>query len=103
MGQTYREVSKYPQITRDISFIVPDTFVPNNYFDRIRDIGGDVVEEVTLLDTYANEAKFGKGKVSYTYRIIYRSILRTLTTAEIEPLQQKIETETKRQFGAEIR
>lgn len=103
MGETYREVSKYPQITRDISFIVPDTFVPNNYFDLIRDIGGDLVEEVNLLDTYANEAKFGKGKVSYTYRIIYRSIERTLTAAEIEPLQQKIEAETKKQFQAEIR
>jgi len=103
LGQTYREVSKYPPVTRDISFVVPDTFVPNNYFDVIRDIGGDVVEEVTLLDTYTNEAKFGKGKVSYTYRIIYRSIERTLTTAEIEPLQQKIEEETKRQSGAEIR
>ncbi len=103
LGTTYREVSKYPPITRDISFVVPDTFVPNNYFDLIRDIGGSLVEEVTLLDTYANEAKFGKGKKSYTYRIIYRSIERTLTTEEIEPLQQKIEAETKRQFQAEIR
>ncbi len=103
MGETYHEVSKYPPITRDISFIVPDTFVRNNYFDLIRDIGGDLIEEVTLLDTYANEAKFGKGKVSYTYRIIYRSIERPLTTAEIEPLQKEIETETKRQFGAGIR
>lgn len=103
LGQKFKEVSKFPPITRDISFVVADTFVPNNYFDLIRDIGGDLVEQVELLDKYENEAKFGQGKVSYTYRIVYRSIERTLTTEEIEPLQEKVLEETKAQFGATIR
>lgn len=103
LGNKFKEVSKYPPIVRDISFVVSDDFVPNNYFDLIRDIGGDLVEQVELLDKYANEEKFGAGKVSYTYRIVYRSIDRTLTAEEIEPLQKKVETETRHQFGAEIR
>ncbi len=103
LGQKFQEVSKFPPITRDISFIVPNTFVVNDYFDLIRELGGDLVEEVTLLDKYENAAKFGEGKLSYTYRIIYRSIERTLTTDEIEPIQNQIITETKKQFVAEIR
>ena len=103
LGQKFVEVSKYPPITRDISFVVDRSFVPNDYFDLIRDIGGDLVEEVTLLDKYENEAKFGPGKVSYTYRIVYRSTERTLKTEEIEPLQEKVIEETKRQFKAEVR
>jgi phenylalanyl-tRNA synthetase alpha chain len=103
LGNIYKEVSKYPQITRDISFIVNADFVPNNYFDLIRDIGGDLVEEVSLLDKYENAEKFGAGKLSYTYRIVYRSNERTLTTEEIEPLQNKVIEETKKQFGAEVR
>ena len=103
LGNKYKEVSKYPPITRDISFVVGKDFVPNNYFDLIRDIGGELVEEVTLLDKYENAEKFGAGHVSYTYRIVYRSNERTLTTAEIEPLEEKLAEETKRQFGAEIR
>lgn len=103
LGQKYKEVSKYPPITRDISFIVPKTFTPNNYFDLIRDIVGDLAEEVALLDKFENDAKFGADRMSYTYRIIYRSVERTLKTEEIEPLQQKIIEETKKQFGAEIR
>src|SRR3989338_1367677 len=39
LGQKFREGSKYPAIVRDISFVVPESFVPNNYFDLIRDIG----------------------------------------------------------------
>jgi len=103
LGNSYEEVSKYPQITRDISFVVDVGFVPNDYFDLIRDIGGDLVEEVSLLDKYENEEKFGKGKISYTYRTIYRSNERTLTTEEINSIHDKITEETKKRFNAEIR
>lgn len=103
LGNKFKEVSKFPGITRDISFIVPKSFVPNNYFDIIRDIGGDLVEEVKLLDKYENAEKFGKEKVSYTYRISYRSNERTLRTEEIEPIQNNIIEETKKQFNAEVR
>jgi phenylalanyl-tRNA synthetase alpha chain len=103
LGNKYKEVSKYPSIVRDISFVVPVSFAPNDYFDLIRDIGGDLVEQVELLDKYENAEKFGEGKVSYTYRIVYRSTERTLTVEEIAPLQEKITEETKKQFGAEVR
>ncbi|MEX0916662.1 MAG: hypothetical protein WDZ44_00990, partial [Candidatus Spechtbacterales bacterium] len=103
LGNKYQEVSKYPSITRDISFIVADTFVPNNYFDLIRDLGGDLIEEVELLDTYENAEKFGGGKVSYTYRIVYRSNDRTLTSEEIDAIQANVYKQTAEQFGAELR
>ncbi len=103
LGNIYKDVSKYPPITRDISFIVSVDFVPNNYFDLIRDIGGGLVEEVSLSDKYENVEKFGAGKVSYTYHIVYRSNVRTLTAEEIEPIQNQIIEETKRQFGAAVR
>jgi len=103
LGRKFKEVSKFPPITRDISFIVSNDFVPNNYFDLIRDIGGNIVEEVKLLDKYENSEKFGADKTSYTYRIIYRSNERTLLTDEIDPIQDKIYRETISQFKAEIR
>ncbi len=103
LGQKYKEVSKFPPITRDISFVVPASFVPNNYFDLIRDLGGDLVEEVSLLDRYENPEKFGPDKASYTYRIIYRSNERTLTTEEITRIQDKVVQATKEQFSAEVR
>ncbi|MDO8574007.1 MAG: hypothetical protein Q7R86_00035 [bacterium] len=103
LGQEFKEVSKFPPITRDISFVVKNDFAPNDYFDLIRDLGGNLVEEVTLLDKYENAEKFGAGKISYTYRIIYRSNERTLTTEEIEPIQEKIIEETKTQFTADVR
>ena len=103
LGRKFVEVSKFPPITRDISFVVEADFIPNDYFDLIRDLGGDLVEQVSLLDKYENAEKFGAGKISYTYRIIYRSNERTLTIEEINPIQEKIIEETKMQFKAEVR
>jgi phenylalanyl-tRNA synthetase alpha chain len=76
---------------------------PNDYFDLIREIGGDLVEEVSLMDKYENAEKFGADKVSYTYHVVYRSPERTLTTEEVEPLHNKLYEETKRIYNAELR
>ncbi len=103
LGNKFVEVSKYPPITRDISFIVDKSFIPNDYFDLIRDIGGDLVEEVQLLDKYENAEKFGADKISYTYRVVYRSPERTLKTDEVDPLQNKLYEETKVQYKAQLR
>lgn len=104
LGQKFKEVSKYPAIVRDISFIVEKTnFAPNVYFDLVRDVVGDLAEEMMLVDEYENPAKFGEGKKSYAYRIIYRSLDRTLTDEEVNNLHKKLEEETKKAFGALIR
>ncbi|MHB1316444.1 MAG: tRNA ligase subunit PheS family protein [Minisyncoccota bacterium] len=103
LGTKFVEVSKYPPIVRDISFIVPDTFIPNDFFDLARDIAGSMMEEMALVDTYKNDAKFGEGNVSYAFRITYRSLDRTLTNAEIDTLHKKLEEETKKVFSATIR
>ncbi|MEK7634535.1 MAG: hypothetical protein AAB396_01455 [Patescibacteria group bacterium] len=103
LGNKYIPVSKYPSIIRDISFIVDNNFIPNNYFDLIRDIGGNLVEEVKLIDKYEDAEKFGKNKISYTYRIVYQSNDRTLLSTEVDEIQKKIYYQTVNQFNAQIR
>lgn len=104
LGQKFKEVSKYPPVIRDISFIVEKhTFTPNDYFDLVRDVIGDMAEEMALVDEYENDAKFGEGKKSYAYRITYRSLDRTLTDEEVNVIHKKLEHETTTVFGAVIR
>jgi phenylalanyl-tRNA synthetase alpha chain len=103
MGTKFVEVSKYPPVIRDISFIVPKSFSPNDYFDLVRDIAGDLVEQVELIDSYENDERFGADKKSYAYRIIYRSSDRTLTNEEVDVLHKKIEAETAKEFQATVR
>jgi phenylalanyl-tRNA synthetase alpha chain len=103
LGNKFKEVSKFPPVIRDISFVVDKNFVPNDYFDLIRDIGGNLVEEVKLIDKYENPEKFGLNKLSYTYRIIYRSMERTLLSKEVDEIQDKIYKETIQRFNAKLR
>ncbi|MBI2025674.1 hypothetical protein HYT04_02730 [Candidatus Kaiserbacteria bacterium] len=109
LGRTFKEVSKYPPVVRDISFIVKKDlpaqagFVPNNYFDLVRDVIGDTAEEMVLLDKYENDEKLGPGNVSYAYRITYRSIEKTLTNGAVNALHAELEAATIKNFGAKIR
>ncbi len=61
-------------------------------------MGATLVEEVQLLDKFENTEKFGADRVSYTYRIMYRSNDRTLEATEVEPLQEQVYSETAKQF-----
>jgi phenylalanyl-tRNA synthetase alpha chain len=103
INSQFKEVSKYPSTYRDISFVVPKDMSLNSYYEIVRDCAGDLIEEVKLSDKYENDEKFGSDKISYTFRIVYRSPERTLTNEEVNLIQEKIIEETKKELGAEIR
>ncbi len=104
LDHVFQPVSKYPPVIRDISFIVDKSFDLNSYYELIREIAGsEMVEEVKLLDQYENEEKFGKDKISYTFRTIYRSLDRTLTNEEVDAKHKKLEEITIEKFGAVVR
>jgi phenylalanyl-tRNA synthetase alpha chain len=99
----YKEVSKYPPIVRDISFIIDKSISLNNYYELVRDEADNLIEQVELTDNYENDEKFGADKKSYTFRIIYRSNERTLTNDEVNVIQKKIEDKTKEELNAVVR
>ncbi|MFZ2522676.1 MAG: hypothetical protein WAX44_04115 [Minisyncoccia bacterium] len=103
IGQKFVEVSKFPPVVRDISFVVKNTFVPNDYFDIVRETIPDMVEEVSLIDKYENAEKFGEGNISYAYRITYRSLDKTLTNEEVDTLHKMLEDTTTKVYGAKVR
>lgn len=103
INSRYKEVSKYPPVVRDISFIVDKDIALNNYYEIVRELGGDLIEEVRLLDQYENIEKFGADKVSYTFRITYRSPERTLTNEEVNAIHDKIYEKTAKELKAVLR
>ena len=103
INSKYKEVSKYPETSRDISFIINKDINLNNYYEIVRDFAGNLIEEVKLIDQFEDDAKFGKDKKSYTFRIVYRSPERTLTNEEINKIQEEIRVETEEELNATLR
>ncbi len=100
----YQAVSKYPSVVRDISFVVAkNKFNINRYYEIVREVGDDLIEEVKILDQYDDEKKFGAGNISYTFRITYQHLDRTLTNEEVDIVHKKIEGKTMSEFSAAIR
>lgn len=86
----FREFSKYPVCYKDISLWVGEGYNPNDLFEIIRAVGGDLVENVEETMTYADPRS---AKVSKGYRISFRSLERTLENAEITDYQMRIRSE----------
>jgi len=103
INSKYKEVSKHPEISRDISFIIDKNINLNNYYEIVRDFADNLIEEVKLIDEHEDEEKFGKNKKSYTFRIVYRSPERTLTNEEINKIQEEIRETTKKSLAAILR
>lgn len=103
INSKYKEVSKYPETSRDISFVIDESINLNNYYEIVRDFAENLIEEVKLIDNYEDEEKFGKGKKSYTFRIVYRSPERTLKAEEVNKIQDKIREKTKQELNAVLR
>ncbi len=103
LDSQYKEVSKFPMTSRDVSFIIDKNINLNSYYEIVRDCAEILVEEVKLLDKYEDKEKFGEDKISYTFRIIYRSPERTLTNEEINEIQEKIREKTVQELQAVLR
>ncbi|XP_053685945.1 probable phenylalanine--tRNA ligase, mitochondrial [Sabethes cyaneus] len=101
----YKPISAYPQCTNDLSFWLPenaslDSFSVNDFYDLVRTVGEDIVEQVTLVDRFKHPKT---GKSSLCFRIVYRHMSRTLTQAEVNVTHAKIGAESMKEFNVIIR
>ncbi len=103
INSQYQEVSKYPETSRDISFIIDNSISLNQYYEIVRDFSENLIQKVELVDEYENAEKFGEGKKSYTFRIIYQSLEKTLTNEEINKIQEQIRKKTEEDLHATLR
>ncbi len=86
----FQPYSKYPSAIRDISMWITEGFEDNYFFDLVRDLSENLVEEVSLTDSFTNPKT---NRSSKTFRIKFRSIDKTLTGEEIDKILNEIKQE----------
>jgi phenylalanyl-tRNA synthetase alpha chain len=102
---TFQPYSKYPPCLKDISFWTnvdgfESTFHVNDLNEVIRNIAGDLVEQVELIDEFVHPKS---GRTSNCFRISYRSMDRSLTNEEIDSIQEKVRDEVVGKLGVDLR
>lgn len=102
MDITFVPYSKYPLCFKDISFWLPgdSSFHVNDLNEGVRDIAGDLVEKVQLMDIFVQPKT---GRTSHCYRINYRSMDRNLTNEEIDVLQDRVRAFARDQLRVDLR
>ncbi|KAJ1527922.1 hypothetical protein ONE63_007856 [Megalurothrips usitatus] len=98
----YKPVSVYPICVNDISFWIPPhgDFSQNDFFDIVRTVGGDMIEEVSLVDQFVHPKK---RLTSHCYRITYRHMERTLTKTEVNAVHNEIGRRATEVLGVSVR
>lgn len=78
----------------------------SNFFaitSAIRDVSGDLIEEVKITGMFEDDPKFGTDKKSITIRITFRSLERTLTNDEINVAYFQIRGKIEGELGYVLR
>ncbi|KAI9143839.1 hypothetical protein BKA69DRAFT_1059288 [Paraphysoderma sedebokerense] len=120
----FKPYSHWAGVYKDIAFYVPSSafssqdsnlseststetstvakqFHENSFNDLVRDIGGDLIEDVKCIDKFVNPKK--PEKTSLCYRIMYRSMDRNLTNEEVNVLQDKLRKELPQKLDVQLR
>jgi phenylalanyl-tRNA synthetase beta chain len=104
-AKKFRELDRYPAVTRDVAMIVPEKLTHAEILRAIENPSEPLLESVQLFDLFEGTegtALAGSGK-SLAYRLTYRAKNRTLTNEEVTAAHAKIRERLKRELGVTLR
>ena len=97
----YEEVTKYPEITRDIAMLVDVKDEYQNIYNVIESVNSKLITKVELFDLYVG-AELLVGKKSLALTITYSDKQKTLTDEEVTAVHDKVLVALT-EYGAIIR
>lgn len=98
----YKEISKFPNIKKDLSIVVDKNIESLDIAKLIKKTGGSNLTNVEVFDVYEGKG-IEEGKRSLAFSLTFGSQDKTLTDDEINPVIEKIIAMTEKEFKAELR
>ena len=102
LATKFRDIEKFPAVTRDIAMIVPEETSHQKILRAIEEPREPLLEHVELFDLFSG-GEIGNARKSLAYRLTYRDRSRTLTSEEVNAAHAKIRERLRRDLGAELR
>lgn len=101
LGQ-FHEISKFPEIRRDIAILIKQAIPAREIQDTIKVIAGDWLKDIFIFDVYQGKGISPDHK-SIALGLIFQHPTRTLVDDEVAQLMERITTTLKGKLGAELR
>ncbi|MCI8979572.1 MAG: phenylalanine--tRNA ligase subunit beta [Clostridia bacterium] len=98
----FKELPKYPAVTRDIAMLVDKTVPVADIEEVVKKASGKLLESINLFDVYEGE-QIPEGKKSVAYSAVYRALDRSLTGDEVQKVFDKVLKNLENQLGAQLR
>ena len=102
MVPVFEAFSTYPKSDRDLAFFVKTQTSVAELERTMRRAGGKLLESIELFDEYKGKG-VPEGSRSLAFRLVYQTIDRTLTDADVDPMQQAIRDALVEKFQVELR
>jgi phenylalanyl-tRNA synthetase beta chain len=98
----YRQIPRFPSVTRDVSIIVDAEVQAGQALALLRTFHPELLRDVRLFDVYVGHP-VPPGRKSLTFALTYRADDRTLTDEEVNAIQTRVVQQLRQRFGAQLR
>jgi len=98
----YKEASRYPEIKKDIAFIVPLKMTNEEIETEIKRAGGRLLTNIEVFDVYTGE-NVGNDEKSIAYNLTFQSSERTLTDEEVMEVFNNIINKVETKLNVKLR
>ena len=98
----YRPLSPFPGVDRDLALLVPYDVPSSAVSDEMYDVGGSLLERVTVFDLYQG-GEVAEGHRSLAFRLRLQAWDRTLRDKEVDRVVEKIVGRLREDLGVEQR
>ena len=96
----YKEASKYPEIEKDVAFVVDNNVTNKELVDAIKKAGGRLLSDIDIFDIYKD---IEDGKKSMAYKLVFKDETRTLSDEEVMEVFNKIIKDVEVNCNAKLR
>ena len=96
----FKEASKYPEITKDLAFVIDNNVESEVIKNQIKKSGGRLLDTIEVFDVYEN---IEEGKKSIAYKLVFKDPNKTLQDDEVMEVFNKIIKEVEEKVGAKLR
>ena len=98
----FKEISKYPEISKDLAIVVDKNISADEIAKLIKKAAGALLTKIDIFDVYEG-VNIPKNKRSIAYSLSFGTMDRTLTDEEINNIMNKIIENLQNKIGAELR